>query len=273
MRHLVATDQGFAFLEGRTRITSLDKNGRRLWGTDIGAAEESPLLGLTTTGHDTLVALVGANRLITVDPRGRTGGSISPFGVDDIDAFVPLTGNRFAAVTTDSAAPLVIFDNQGKRLSRNAFPSADFSALRPLMRQGWTATDDRLEHWVFGFAFGDGFVVLDTSAGALTRGRFIESTNFPDVIRRTQARKTDEILGAAVQTAVSIALRDTEVVVLYAGKDRTLAKRVIDRYSIHSGKYVGSYELPWVSRWIAAKGKRLFVLHGRYISELHPSTR
>jgi hypothetical protein len=181
-------------------------------------------------------------RLTVIAPSGTVESSLITRVASRIDAILPL-GADMIAVTDDSANNLVRLNRDGHIISRSDFPWRPFSQIPVLARQGIAVSRLLDSTWAFGFGMGNGFFVFDGLTVRPYVGTYAEPLAFPDVVRTIRNKTVRNKLSRRVTTAIAMTMTNTELLVLYGGSDNTMSGRLIDRFRLVDGRYVGSYRL------------------------------
>ncbi|MCY4398218.1 MAG: hypothetical protein OXE96_02590 [Gemmatimonadetes bacterium] len=135
---------------------------------------------------------------------------------------------------------------------------AGFANLSFVQYQGRTVSWSD-ERWVFGFAYGNGWAVLD---GATVVGMYpyVEATEFPAVrqAREGLARVT-RMVTRPPSSGRSLSVRGDTLFVLFGGTK--YGGRVIDKYNLNTGRYVVTDRLPhYANRAVVGHSGRVFTV-------------
>jgi hypothetical protein len=264
--------KGFVIQDGTTRLVALSLKGRYRWSHDLRDNAVTHIGDWHLLPGDTVIVLDSpGERLLRIEPTSQALSTIALTGVGKSDTFVPLPGGLYIALTSDSLAPLVEFDNRGTLLARRPFPWVDFARLNPLARQGYAAGNVDTDRWGFTFAFADGFFVFDGLVGRPFTGHGVVPVPFPEVIERRSRGRVEDRLAAPTDATVSAAVSGDILFILFAGDDAALRSRVVDEYSLVDGTYRGSLRLPAKSLSISVRGDHLYALTREDILDLTPA--
>lgn len=228
-------------------ILALDEHGRVIWKIGSGTKE----LGTFGSGVDMKLAPDGmlnvldpeSARIIRIDTGGKIVGRVVLAHTPRIAQFAPIDGGRSVLMPILGGTDFDVIGPNGSILNRTATPWAGVQNLNPLARQG-TLMSNRGGTWIFAFSFGDGWFGFRDTTPLSYLGRYVEYKSFPDVTVITNGRKSSGMrMEDAECTACALAMSDSSVFFL-AGGSSTSMRRLIDEFSLSSGSYLRSYQLP-----------------------------
>lgn len=234
------------------RLLSLGRDGRTRWtfgGKGEGPNEFRAVRDMEIGPAGRIHLLDSRNRRITVvDRDGRVVRSVSVTTDAHAGQLVPLEGGRWMLVTVpirrDRTRPLVVVDTTGEVTARRPHPWPHHAELHPMAASIRTSADPVGRHWAMGYSFGNGWFVFEGSRSSSGRRGYVEPTDFPTLLRRDRGSSFSlRIPPGTRSSARSLSARSGSLHVLFGG-DGVHADRIVDRYDLHSGRYVDSYVLP-----------------------------
>lgn len=209
---------------------------------------------LVDSGNRRVVYLSGDGKLLSELPITRTG---------NFHSVTALSGGRLAVHTSQ---PLLgLWDEHDEII--DVRPPARLGETDLLLHHGQTARW-RDDGWVFGFGVGNGWMVFREDE-LLGVHPYVRHSEFPEVrwvrhgfqiFRQTLRRPTS--------TGRSLSVRGDTLHVLFGGGGR-LSGRLIDKYDLRSGAYLGTDVLPhYANRAVVGDQGRVFTINN---SDLFPS--
>ena len=185
------------------------------------------------------------------------GALVRAFPVPDVgfaDRLVPIGGGHALLMGLD---PMIhVIDEYGGLVSSTPHPYAGYASLHPLSAYNRAVYDPRTDSTAFFFYYGGGFArTNDALTQTTVLDPYIEPIPFPEVsVQRTEGADGSVSTASSVQ-ATRLAARsgaaDHGVLHLVFEGDTEYGGRLIDRYSIGSGAYLGSWLLPDTVRGLA----------------------
>ena len=257
----VALTTGFAYYDNASgELVRFDAAGKeRGTSASINSANDglSDVRDVRTLPHGR-IAILDARRgeLVIFSSNLASAKHIQLRQQARVEQFVPVDSGRFFLWTFDTSAPFVQVDSMGTAISGAAFPWGEYKQLHPLVRDGILATGDSYKDWAFAFVSGDGWVPL--GVGTHTLQPYIESVAFPPVLERTFGNRTLSHIGRFTSSALSAVVDRGVLFVLFGGKSQ-LHGRIIDRYRVSDGQYLGSLIAPIGSHALATNNGKLLV--------------
>lgn len=226
----------------------MDSTGGTLFIRDMKVSNDGSLLLLDSE----------RSTVVSIEANGQKIHEIRLEASERPSQIVPMSRSRIMAVP-ELDSVFSVFDSQGRRIGRATVPWPTFARLHPLVRQGLTSVDAS-GTWVFAFRFGDGWFAFDTANVVTTRGRYAEHHAFPRVrVVQTGQRVSAALAQYTPCTACSVSLADSTLYVLAGGSSATL-RRLVDRFDLHSGRYLESYRLPEIAERIAVSDGTIYAL-------------
>ena len=221
----------------------------------------------------TQIAADDQNRLWVLDPDnvrisilsrdGRLVRAFRPPDVGHVDRLVPI--GRGEAMLTGMDPTLHVIDEEGRLLRTVAHPYASYGTLHPISAYNRAVHDRAADSTAFFFYYGGGFARTDrTLASVAMLTSYVENIPFPEVtVQRTENADGSVTTSSSVNAsrlAVKSGSADEGVLYLLFQGDTEYGNRLVDRYSIGSGEYLGSWLLPDSARAIAVAGELVATL-------------
>jgi hypothetical protein len=260
---MAASDAGLHIYDGgANRLLAFDPYGRVRWTFGRKGPGPSEFRGVrdikVTPGGDILVLDPRNSRITRLTPDGRVRTQIPLRTAGHAEQMVALDRDRILLLTTSPTDPFVIIDQFGKVGNRFTLPWEGFDRLHPIARQGYLAGENG--RWVFGFSMGNGWFAYEDTAAAPFVGQYVEHTEFPQMLR---VEDGDGVLNKMAEysacSGCSISLTDSMLYVHFGGYT-PYHLAVVDRYTVSSGQYQGSYLLPAQARAISISGNTIYAL-------------
>lgn len=241
------------------KVYRVGADGELLWSW--GRAGEGPgeitnvrALDVRTDGSVVLVDS-GNRRVVTLSSDGEHVDEVPLEQVGFVHSVAALSSGRLAL---HASRPLVsTWSTEG---AVDAELPAALGETRTIQHQGRVARW-RGGQWVFGFGFGNGWLVFDGD-GNKPSGvyPYVEHTTFPDVISVRQGLRTySRHPTRPVSSGRSLSVLGDTLFVLFGGTRG--AGWVLDRYDVRTGRYLASDALPhYTNRAVVGPG-RLFTVY------------
>ena len=251
----------------RSQVLYFEDDGSPVWRYGARGGGPGEFAGVTQIAADDQA------RLWVLDPQnvrislvGSDGGLIRAFPVPDVgfvDRLVPIGDGRALLMGLD---PMVyVIDDQGNLESSVPHPYASYPSLHPISAYNRAVHDPDTDSTAFFFYYGGGFARADDRLNqTATLSSYVEPIPFPEVsVERSEGANGAVTTSSAVQ-ANRLAARggsaDGGVLHLLFQGDSEYGNRIVDRYSIGSGEYLGSWLLPDTTRAIAVHDGRIAAL-------------
>ena len=209
-----------------------------------------------------VIADSGNRRLAYLSPAGTLVHerpiSDDSFGL--ITDLVELSSGE-VVLSTNGPAPWLLFQPETEVVTPLPVPWDGFRRMHSMQWFGKTA--GAADRWVFGFQLGNGFFVMnyDSVAG---RYPYVEHVDFPEVMSHSPTRGTTVtgFAARATRSVYALAVKHDTLLVLPGGTTRA-RRRVLDKYEVATGRYVGSQLLPWRTTSFAVSGNdKVFLVSG-----------
>jgi hypothetical protein len=104
---------------------------------------------------------------------------------------------------------------------------------------------------------GNGFFTFGGARPLGAGAQYVEHVDFPRVVHEQDGNRTASTLDRPRLAARSLSVGETEVRVLFQG-DSDVRGRVVDRYALETGEYLGSWLLPRTVTRAAVHGRRVY---------------
>lgn len=241
----------------QSRLLSFSDEGELRWIYGRKGAGPGEFAGVTQ------IAVDHTNRVWVLDPDnvrisiiGSNGELERAFRIPDVghvDRLVPLGDDRAMLMGLDPMVHMV--DDHGALQGSRAHPYLSYATLHPISAYNRALYDAESDSAVFFFYYGGGFLRTDpelTPVATLTS--YVENIPFPEVVvQRTEGAdgtvRTSSMVNAS-RLAAKAGTADAGVLNILFQGDTEYGNRMIDRYSIGSGEYLGSWLLPDSARTI-----------------------
>ena len=233
--------------------------GRRGKGPD----EYSAYVTLASTPDGDFLALDRQNlRLTYLEPSTGSTRRVARWRI--------LAAPRYACVTADSRLLTISHRTGGKppliwladsvAVLEASLPWPEARAAHPLATQSRLAAGPRAD-CVLALRYGQGFArYRQQDSLPLYAREYVEPVALPTLVHEPQNGGTLTRFGkGTVRAALTAAVGDTEILVAFGGRSR-FRLRLVDRYALADGDYVGSYLLPFSPDGIAVSAGRIFVI-------------
>ena len=242
------------------QVVGLDRDLRPLWRfgrPGNGPGEFGMIRSISIDDH---------HRVLLADERNRRLTWLSDSGTLLRSVHVEAGGGLVASAAggavllfdvSNKAKPVAELDSAGAVLRRLAVPWPGFELLPDLVAGNVRligSPDDSA--FVVGFMVGDGWFGQSLARGQPTLGRYVEHLDFPEVVE-TATRRLILAKAYALQDGF---LEAGILHVLWNGADTSTVLRLIDRYAVRSGEYLGSWRLPRPATAIAQSGDALIAV-------------
>lgn len=207
----------------------------------------------------------GNGRVVTLDANGRLVGETPfPMGATGVvHSIATLAGGRIAL--HGSRRLWGLWD--GGDVVEAASPE---NLGDPQMLHHWGhAARWQDSSWVFGFGFGNGWMVFDGANLSKVRPYALH-TDFPEVLYMRQGfSRSWRHVTRPVSSGLSMSVRGDTLFVLFGGPTRSQYGRLLDRFDLRTGSYIGSEALPHsTNRGVVGESGRMFTVNN---SSLFPS--
>lgn len=245
----------------RSQVAGLSPEGFVVWRYGRPGSGPDEFAGVTQIAADdeNRVWVLDANnaRVSILDEDGRLVRAFRMPDVGFADRLMPLGDGQALLMGLDPM--LHVIDEHGNLLGSKPHPYASYGSLHPISAYNRGIHDLDSDSTVFFFYYGGGFARTDRSLGGVpTLRTYVESIPFPEVtIERSEGADgsvtTSSSVNATRLAVTAGAAADGVLSLLFQG-DTEYGNRLIDRYSIGSGDYLGSLLLPDTARAIAVRG-------------------
>ena len=209
--------------------------------------EQDGSVVLVDSGNRRVVRLSADGRPLEADRTPEQGRF-----VDDVAA---LSGRRLAVTGGGPGSVLALWDGGG--VVEAALPT-EFGEPNPLHHQGGLVRWDD-EGWLFGFRYGNGWM---TFRGTELVGVFpyVEHSDFPKVreVRRGN-RWHMQMTRRPAENGLSLSVVADTLFVLFGGESQ-LRGRLLDKFDVRSGAYLGTDVLPHYANEAVVSGDRVFTV-------------
>lgn len=172
--------------------------------------------------------------------------------VDDVAA---LPGRRLAVTGGGPGSVLALWDGDG--VVEPALPT-EFGKPNPLHHQGGLVRWGD-EGWVFGFRYGNGWM---TFRGTELVGVFpyVEHSDFPKVREVRQGNRWHmQMTRRPAENGLSLSVVEDTLFVLFGGESQ-LRGRLLDKFDVRSGAYLGTDVLPHYANEAVVSWDRVFTV-------------
>lgn len=250
----------------RSQVLFFSLEGEPRWrfgGSGSGPGEFSGVTQIAADDRDQLWILDPQNARVTL--LGTEGLPIREFQLPDVgylDRLVPIGDGRALLLGMEPMVHTV--DERGNYLGSKPHPYPEYGTLHPISAYNRAVHDWASDSTAFFFYYGGGFVGTDSALTASTLRAYVEDIPFPEVtVERTEGADgrvtTSSQVNASRLAAKGGAADDGVLHLLYQG-DTEYAHRLVDRYAVGSGEYLGSWLLPDSTRAIAVRGDLVAML-------------
>lgn len=268
-------EQVFVWDEGRSAVLALSLHGTVDWrygGQGGGPGEFAGVRGIDVDDRGRTWVLDPNNlRVSILTPFGTLQTAFRmPIGVGYLDRLSTLGGSR--ALLMGSGPVVHVIDDRGRVLTSRPHPYAGMSDLHMINGYNAAIRDARSDSIAFFFYYGGGFVRTDSAlsrVAALTP--YVEKSVIPDVevqVTRMENGGTRTVTGIGRPPVVEAGVADGGVLHLLIGDHPDYPNRLVDRYSIGSGEYLGSWLLPAQTSAFDVSGDRIATLEANPFPEL-----
>ena len=185
-------------------------------------------------------------RIVTVGPDGSLVSEFSPPKEVGYTSAVAALDNGNLAVAYQGmyqGGPWVLLSNEGDLLETIDPPWEGFAEKHFLELVGQAIPVRGTDRWVYSFDAAGEWIVFD---GADVQGRYphIERVPFAEVmVTNTERGSRASYKDRPIHTTADLAVRKDTLFVLYWGTTEN-SGRVMDKYDVNTGAYLGSVELP-----------------------------
>lgn len=209
-----------------------------------------------------MVSDPGKAQIAVISSRGRFLDPVPLHGIAYAQSLCALNDGDLLVSTLESE-PIVRFAPDGSVRQRLALPWPELQSAHPIARQAYLARGIHSGECVLAPVFGRGLAVYKNGRFRVVAD-YVEIVEAPSVQAFSQQRGGDRrsVQRFAHRTigATSVTVADDMAIVGFAGSSPA-AGRILDRYSMASGAYIGSwtYSAPLVA--VAQAGGRYLFLH------------
>lgn len=254
-------DGGLVFLDlFDQRVHRVGPDGRILWswgrkGEGPGELQNVQGVELDQAGN---VLLVDAGRLvrITLSPDGAFIGEEAVLRRQGFIRSVALLRDGKMAVQS-SRMPWGLWDQDSIQPVSDL--PAGWSEMPSLQNQGRMAAW-REDGWVFGFAYGNGWMVF-RGANVIGVHPYVEHHDFPEVVtERRGFSRISRMTERPPSSGRSVSVRADTLYVLFGG---TSSRRgyMLDVYDLTTGRYLVTHMLPhYANRAVVDQAGRVFTM-------------
>lgn len=247
---LLASDGRYAYVYdyANRRLAVFDRRGTQRW--TVGGSVDGTLAFANPTdlqiAPDGTVWLLDAprRRVTVLDVAGRVIRTI-PLS-KSVERLAPQSDGTFLGIDlpqTDATG--YRFSSDGRIVDTIALP-AYLRAVPWMAREGFVARVGRTDAVVKAYSYADNFTIWDSRAGNERTYHAPERIPFAKILSLPMPNGGVgmRIAPDAVRAAVAVTTDDTTIYVLYAGQG-AYRGRTIDSYNAATGRYLGSYTLPF----------------------------
>lgn len=256
---LAWTDAGIVVWDrDRTQVLLFSAEGRLLWRYGSRGSGPGEFAGVTEIAADdekrVWVLDPGNDRLSILSSSGELIRAFRLPDVGYVDRLMPMKGGRAMLMGLDTM--LHIIDEHGNLLLSRRHPYTAYPSLHPVSGYNRGLYDPSTDSTAFFFYYGGGFARSDAALTPTpSLNAYVEDIPFPEVtVQRSENADGSTSTSTAVNTdrlAATAAAVDRGVVHVLFDGDTEYGDRVIDRYAIGSGDYLGSWLLPDTARTLA----------------------
>ena len=175
-----------------------------------------------------------------------------------LEGIVPLPRGEYIVYQGD-VQPWIRVAESGELVEAIPLPWSGFRQMHPMQTLGEVTHGPSTALWIFGFSHGNGFFVFSDSHDPVAYP-YIDHSRFRDLVvqplgggRKGFGLRLDYPPGEVRRTAQDLATRADTLYVL-------VENRVLDRYSVSTGKYLESIALPSPIMRMAMTGDTLLVI-------------
>lgn len=206
-----------------------------------------------------LLADSGNRRLLYFSPHGTLAKEVT---VRD-DSFSLISGvvelaDGTVVLDTNGPTPWLLVSPSTGETRPISVPWEGFDRMNYLQRSGNVSGSGPI--WVFGFMAGNGFYVMEHDMVAGTYP-YVEHAEFPEVMVSSPARGTTvvSLTSRPQYSGYALSVREDTMFVLPGGATPN-RRRVLDKYSLPTGRYLHSQMLPGTAMTFAvAENNRVFL--------------
>lgn len=254
--------------DGRSAVLAFAPDGRLRWsyGREGGGPGEFAGVNQLAVDEQGRIWLLDARnaRVTILRPDGTLfGSSRLPANFDYVDRLAPIGGGR--ALLMGTSPTVHVIDDSGRPLESRPHPYGAYASLHPIAAYNRAVRDQRTDSLAFFFYYGGGFLPTDGALSTVPElTGYIEPIPLPEVTIETTTSDDGTVTRTSSVNAQRLAVRSASadggvLHVLFQG-DTEYGDRVVDRYAIGSGDYLGSWLLPDSARAIAVKGDLIATL-------------
>lgn len=263
----IAARDGVVYLLDRygNRVIAFDgATGAHLWsrgrrGRGPGELDAPNALALTADGE----VGVGDARNGRIARFRADGVALAPAPVRNvayIESLCALDGGDWLLTTLTEGTRVLRVASHGARVGSYPLPGP-YPDDAPALATQAVLLGGAGEPCVLAFRSGAGFAVFRTDGWEGFR-TFVEPVAPPEVVVRTEGRRTAARAVEPRTAAIDGAVVGDELWVLFGGETDD-ARRLVDRYAMPAGTYLGSWRLPVAASGIAVDDARMYLLSSR----------
>lgn len=257
-------DGGLVFLDHFNQsVYRIGPDGRVLWSwgrKGEGPGELQDVQGVNVD-HAGNVILVDAKRLIriTLSPNGNLIGEEPVPRQLGLARSVATLGDGRMAVQS-SRVPWGVWGQESFQIQSVTGLPAGWSEMPSLQNQGRMAAW-REDGWVFGFAFGNGWMVFK-GAGMIGVHPYVEHHDFPGLVTERRGLSTiSRMTERPPSSGRSVSVRADTLYVLFGGT-RDRPGYMLDAYDLTNGHYLFTHMLPhYANRAVVDQAGRTFTIN------------
>ncbi len=264
----IAAADGVAYVLDRfgNRLSAVDgATGTHLWsrgrrGSGPGELDGPTALALAADGEVAIADPRNA-RVARFAPDGEPRTPVTVRGVAYVESLCALEDGSWLLTTLTEGLRVLRVSAAGGLLGRYALPGPYPPDAPALATQG-VLLGGAGAPCVLAFRSGGGFASFGP-AGFGDFRPFVEPVTPPEVVVTTEGRRTATRAVSPRTAAIGGAVVGSELWVLFGGETED-AGRLIDRYELPGGAYLGSWRLPVRATGIAVDDSRLYLLSSRH---------
>lgn len=270
-RHLTSLDSILVWWDDYDhRVFAVGPDGVHRWafGGEGEGPDEFRSVGDVSVDADGAILVLDSDnaRITRLSPAGRRIGMI-PLPEGYWRSLAPQPDGSLVLAGVDADRPFTRIDAEGTVQMSHPAPWDGFSELSLLQRQGKVvgSVDGR---WAYTFLVGNGWFPFRGDVALGYTGRFIEHTDFPEmVVVTTRNDRVSKLVDRPSCSACAAWLTSDTLHVLFGGQGN-YEHRVVDRYRWSDGRYLDSVLLPRRARDVAVLGALTVALETGMVPEI-----
>lgn len=176
-----------------------------------------------------------------------------------LTAWLPLEADRALLLVNASDSVLRVVDSGGRTLAVEPHPDPSWASRPMLGRQGMLTGNGR-DRWVFAYSTASLWFAPGTGTARAVEGSTPDRVPFPEIEVSGRGSRQVQRFATFSPCAICDVSADGDDLYLLSGSTDSTVKRVVDRYSLRDGTYLGSYLLPTEARSIAVTSGRLYAI-------------